>query len=262
MIMDVGGTVCDPGCVVPLISMKRAFDCLKLPVSYSQIQQFMGRGKTEHIQHLLARVQNKSLTTVNVDTVNQIMNHTVSETCKLLTKFPSFSDLRPSTLKMIDTIRQNGGKCLHTTGYTRQMMEPILWNWRRYNDYVPDGVVCSDDVRMTRPSPDGILKALALHASDSKSLNTHSIDIHDMLSRTIKIDDTEVGVQEGINANVHRSYAVLETGSWMGPFRLCLQSTSDIHSSRVEEYRKLRKLTPYVFPTVADAVNHYISSLV
>jgi phosphonoacetaldehyde hydrolase len=83
----------------------------------------------------------------------------------------------------LETLQAEGIKVGSSTGYTREMMVPVLRD-AAAQGYVPDHVVCSGETPAGRPTPLMIYKACA-------ELGVWP------LSRVVKVDDTEVGVAEG-----------------------------------------------------------------
>ena len=84
---------------------------------------------------------------------------------------------------LIETLRAAGVKVGSSTGYTREMMAPVLREAARQG-YSPDHLVCSGETPAGRPTPLMIYKACA-------ELGVWP------LSRVAKVDDTEAGVAEG-----------------------------------------------------------------
>jgi phosphonoacetaldehyde hydrolase len=84
---------------------------------------------------------------------------------------------------VIDALRAEGLKVASSTGYSREMMAPVLREAARQG-YVPDHVVCSGETPAGRPTPLMIYKACA-------ELGVWP------LSRVVKVDDTVAGVAEG-----------------------------------------------------------------
>jgi len=82
------------------------------------------------------------------------------------------------------TARRDMGKAKDSsTGYTREMMEPVLAR-AASQGYVPEHLVCSGETPAGRPSPLMIYKACA------------ELGIRP-LSRVVKVDDAEAGIAEG-----------------------------------------------------------------
>ena len=96
--------------------------------------------------------------------------------------------LIPGARETFDQLRAAGLRVASSTGYTRDMMEPVLARAAEQG-YVPEHVVCSGETPAGRPSPLMIYKACA-------ELGVWP------LSRVVKVDDAEVGIAEGKAAGV------------------------------------------------------------
>src|SRR5262249_34971656 len=83
----------------------------------------------------------------------------------------------------VDALRAAGLRVASSTGYTRDMMEPVLER-AAAQGYVPDHVVCSGETPQGRPSPLMLYKACM------------DLDVWP-LTRVVKVDDSESGVAEG-----------------------------------------------------------------
>ncbi len=83
----------------------------------------------------------------------------------------------------VEALRAEGIKVASSTGYTREMMPPVL-QAAAAQGYVPDHLVCSGETPQGRPTPLMIYKACA-------ELGVWP------LSRVVKVDDAEAGVREG-----------------------------------------------------------------
>jgi phosphonoacetaldehyde hydrolase len=109
----------------------------------------------------------------------------------------------------VDQLRAAGLKVASSTGYTREMMEPVL---QRAADqgYVPSHVVCSGETPLGRPSPLMIYKAC--------------VDLGVWpLSRVVKVDDSEAGVAEGRAADC-LTVGVSASGNGVGLSAAALES--------------------------------------
>ena len=93
------------------------------------------------------------------------------------------STLIPGARATFDKVRGAGLRVASSTGYTREMMQPVLARAAEQG-YVPEHVVCSGETPAGRPSPLMIYKACA-------ELGVWP------LSRVVKVDDAEVGIAEG-----------------------------------------------------------------
>jgi len=239
--MDIASTVCDMGTQVPLIAMKSAWKEHGVVLPYSILREGMGSKKLDHIsitrnaiytnfphftnkiykipdEHILETMEDYTVRTLQQETHHSIL----------------FDDL-PDLFKKL---RTKGYKLGHTTGYTRKMTEPILNHWKRYHNYVPDAVVCSDEVPRGRPCPD--------------SIKACSEILGIKLADCINIDDSDVGNQAGVNAGI-KSIGVYEYGNWLGPLLL---NSPIINIKAHEHYKieyitKLNRITPHVYPTTS-----------
>lgn len=82
-----------------------------------------------------------------------------------------------------ERVKAAGLRVGSSTGYTREMMKPVLARAAEQG-YVPDHVVCSGETPTGRPSPLMIYKAC--------------VDLGVWpLSRVLKVDDAEAGIAEG-----------------------------------------------------------------
>jgi phosphonoacetaldehyde hydrolase len=239
-ILDVGGTVCDRGCRAPVIAMRRVFLNYDVKLQPSQIVQDMGLGKRQHLELLLERYPPcvpRDAQQVHEDFSSELLKvlQTEPELCRLFEPLPAlFRDLQ-----------SKGHKVMHTTGYTRAQISPILEFWRQQQDYMPDLVICSDEAA-PRPDPEAIERALRTvrRCSSPDSLAAEK-------RRTIKIDDTEVGLQEGINAGVWKSCGVVDTGAWLSG--LDAAAGNELEVARWEQHQKLA-FTNFVYRTTEECI--------
>ncbi len=63
-----------------------------------------------------------------------------------------YADLIPGTVETVADARRRGLKIGSTTGYTREIMEPLL-PLARAQGYAPDNLVCAGDLAAGRPTP-------------------------------------------------------------------------------------------------------------
>jgi phosphonoacetaldehyde hydrolase len=88
-----------------------------------------------------------------------------------------------------DRLRSAGLRVASSTGYTREMMQPLLARAAEQG-YAPEHLVCSGETPVGRPSPLMIYKACV-------ELGVWP------LSRVVKVDDASVGVAEGRAAGAY-----------------------------------------------------------
>src|ERR1700730_4682797 len=186
VILDWAGTVVDFGCQAPVIALREAFARQGVALTEAQARRDMGKAKAEHVRALLrdphienAWVEAHGRKSTDAD---------IAELMKDLG--PLMRDQAERAARLIDgaraaveALRSEGIKVGSSTGYTREMMGPVLER-AAAQGYVPDHVVCSGETPAGRPTPLMIYKACA-------ELGVWP------LSRVIKVDDAEVGIAEG-----------------------------------------------------------------
>jgi phosphonoacetaldehyde hydrolase len=111
------------------------------------------------------------------------------------------AELIPGALHAFQRLRAAGLKTASSTGYTRDMMTPVL-ALAAAQGYTPEHLVCSGETPAGRPAPLMIYKACA-------ELGVWP------LSRVIKVDDAEAGVAEGKAAGAF-TVGVAASGNAMG----------------------------------------------
>ena len=104
-------------------------------------------------------------------------------------------------LEMVDLLHRRGLKIGSTTGFTREMMD-VLLPAARARGYSPDAVVTATDVPAGRPYPFMCLKNVI-------DLGVSSVEV------CVKVDDTTVGIEEGLNAGMW-TVGVAVTGNEIG----------------------------------------------
>lgn len=99
-----------------------------------------------------------------------------------------------SAKEIILHARAKGIKVAFNTGYKREMAEFLLLKTKTEVGKHIDLLVASDDVTLGRPHPDMILKVCE--------------DLGILPNETIKVGDSVIDIEEGINANVAMSIGV------------------------------------------------------
>src|ERR1700676_5425793 len=186
VIFDWAGTMVDFGCEAPVNALIEAFAADGIAIDAAIARRDMGKSKVDHVRALLA-----------VLSVADAWRKRFSRACeesdveRLMTRLGPLmrrraedaSELIPGALEAFQRLRAVGLKIASSTGYTRDMMEPVLAR-AAAQGYVPEHVVCSGETPAGRPAPLMIYKACA-------ELGVWP------LSRVVKVDDTLVGVAEG-----------------------------------------------------------------
>jgi len=189
VVLDWAGTVVDFGCQAPAIALREAFARHGVTVNEAQVRRDMGRAKEDHVRAILADTavaqawlrangalpKDPDVAALMAD-LGPLMRDQAARAAQLI----------EGAKATIDALRKQGVKVASSTGYTREMMQPVLREAARQG-YVPDHLVCSGETPTGRPTPLMIYKACA-------ELGVWP------LSRVVKVDDTEAGVAEGRNA--------------------------------------------------------------
>jgi phosphonoacetaldehyde hydrolase len=186
VILDWAGTVVDFGCQAPVAALREAFAKRGVAVTDAQARRDMGKSKVDHVRALL---QDVSVAAAWIGACGAEPGE--SDVAALMADLePLMRDQAERSAQLIDgarslieTLRAAGVKVGSSTGYTRDMMAPVLREAARQG-YSPDHLVCSGETPAGRPTPLMIYKACA-------ELGVWP------LSRVVKVDDTEAGVAEG-----------------------------------------------------------------
>lgn len=186
VVFDWAGTMVDFGCRAPVAALRRAFARRGVVLEDATLRADMGRAKADHIAALLRREEALAQWRAarGAQPTAEDARGLVLDLSELMrTEAAAAADLIPGALKTVTALRARGVKIASSTGYTREMMEPVL---RRAADqgYVPDHVLCAGETPEGRPSPLMIYRACA-------DLGVWPLD------RVVKVDDTDVGVREG-----------------------------------------------------------------
>lgn len=186
VILDWAGTVVDFGCQAPVAALREVFAKRGVAITDAQARRDMGKSKVDHVRALL---QDSSVAAAWI--VAREAEPNDADVAALMADLePLMRDQAARSAQLIDgarslieTLRAAGVKVGSSTGYTREMMAPVLREAARQG-YSPDHLVCSGETPAGRPTPLMIYKACA------------ELGIWP-LSRVVKVDDTEAGVAEG-----------------------------------------------------------------
>ncbi len=191
VIFDWAGTMVDFGCEAPVKALIEAFDAEGVLIDEAAARRDMGKAKRDHVRSLMmdpsvaAAWQARHGRAADDSDMERIMTRLGPLMREHATRA---STLIPGARDTFDQLRAAGLRIASSTGYTRDMMEPVLAQAAEQG-YVPEHVVCSGETAAGRPSPLMIYKAC--------------VDLGVWpLSRVVKVDDAEVGIAEGKAAGV------------------------------------------------------------
>lgn len=186
VIFDWAGTMVDFGCCAPIAAFVEAFARRGVTLDEGVARADMGKAKVDHVRALLARpdvaetwraargdAPGEADVVALMDDLGPLMREAAAVAAELI----------PGAAQTAAALRAQGLKVGSSTGYTREMMGPVLLRAAEQG-YAPDHLVCAGETPQGRPSPLMIYKACA-------ELGVWP------LSRVVKVDDAEAGVAEG-----------------------------------------------------------------
>lgn len=241
-VFDWAGTVIDHGSRAPMGVFVKAFAQFGVEITIAEARGPMGMAKRDHIKTLLAEpriaaawkaAQGAAPDEAAIDRVYEIF---VPMNVAAVT---DFCEMIHGAVPAIERLRMRGMKIGSTTGYTRDIMARVLPEAARQG-YVPDNLVCAGDLPEGRPS------ALMMYRT--------FLDLGVWPAKcVVKVDDTEVGIAEGLNAGTW-TVGIALTGNAFGhsPEETAALSPDDFARKRAAAVAKLVAAgAHYVIDTVA-----------
>jgi len=243
VVFDWAGTMVDHGSKAPMGVFQRAFAHFGVDISIDEARGPMGMAKRDHISTLMRlpriaaqweKVHGRAPGEADIDAIYDVF---VPLNVEVVT---DFADLIPGAAETAAHLRAAGLKIGSTTGYTREIMAPLLPR-AAAQGYAPDNLVCAGDLPAGRPTPLMMYKTfLDLGVWPAAAV--------------VKVDDTEVGVAEGLNAGCW-SVGVALTGNVFGLDADETDALSDdeLEARRAEAYGKLTRAgAHFIIDSVAD----------
>lgn len=243
VVFDWAGTILDFGSCAPMGAFVRLFEQFGIHISIAQARGPMGLAKWDHIQALtrLPDVAAQWETQygqlpgkADIDRLYEVFTPLNAAVV------PDFAAFIPGALEAVAAVRARGLKVGSTTGYNRPIMEVVTAIAAR-GGYVPDNLVCAGDQATGRPTPLMMWRCFA--------------DLGICWPATVvKVDDTEVGIEEGLNAGTW-AVGVAVSGNAMGLPLADWQALSPAEQGirRAEAVGRLRAAgAHYVIDSVAD----------
>jgi phosphonoacetaldehyde hydrolase len=186
VIFDWAGTMVDFGCEAPVKALIEAFGAEGVVIDAAVARRDMGKAKIDHVRALLTEPSvaaawrarhGRAASPTDIDALMARLGPLMRD------QAARASTLIAGARDAFDGLRAAGLRVASSTGYTRDMMEPVLAR-AAAQGYMPEHLVCSGETPAGRPSPLMIYKACA-------DLGVWP------LSRVVKVDDAEVGIAEG-----------------------------------------------------------------
>jgi phosphonoacetaldehyde hydrolase len=245
VILDWAGTIVDFGCQAPVIALKQAFARRGVQLSDAQARRDMGKAKVDHVRALLhdpAVAEDWKKARGGAPLESDIAALMADLDPLMREQAMRASRLIDGGRGTVDALRADGIKVGSSTGYTRDMMAPVLRE-AAAQGYVPDHLVCSGETPAGRPSPLMIYKACA-------ELGVWPF------SRVVKVDDTETGVEEGRAAGCF-TVGIAASGNGVG-----ISFEAWLALSAAERAARIAPVEKSLLAAGADAVIETIAGLI
>ena len=243
VVFDWAGTIIDFGSCAPMGAFVRLFEKFDIAITIEEARGPMGVAKWDHIKALgslpnIAAQWKKRFGTPFCDAdVDHLYEIFTPMNAAVVADFAAFI---PGAVEMVNTLRARGLKIGSTTGYNRPIMD-VVTPIAAAGGYVPDNLVCAGDLAAGRPSPLMMYRTFA------------DLGVWPPFS-VVKVDDTGVGIEEGINAGTW-TVGLAVSGNAVG---LQLDAWNALDPARQDELRAVAtgKLKAsgahYVIDSVAD----------
>jgi phosphonoacetaldehyde hydrolase len=211
VVFDWAGTMVDFGCEAPVKALLEAFRAEGVTIDAAIARRDMGKAKVDHVNAILAvpevacawmvrhgRAPDSAAAEVLMARLGPLMRDHAAHASTLIA----------GAKQTFDALRAAGVRVASSTGYTRAMMDPVLARALEQG-YAPEHLVCSGETPAGRPTPLMIYKACA------------ELGIWP-LGRVVKVDDAEVGIEEGKAAG---AFTVgVASGNTLGMSRTSLEA--------------------------------------
>jgi phosphonoacetaldehyde hydrolase len=243
VIFDWAGTLVDFGSRAPMGAFVETFAEFGVEITIPEARGPMGMAKRPHIAALCAipRVR-AAWATRHGQAPDEADIYALYEVFvpKNIAVAAAHADAIPGAAQTLAALRAKGVKIGSSTGYTREIMAQILPR-ARAQGIAPDSLVCTGDTPDGRPSPLMFWRGLI-------ELNVWPA------WRAVKVDDTEVGVAEGVNAGAW-SVGVAVSGNVFGASReeIAAMPGQEFARRRAAAYAALEAAgAHWVVDTIAD----------
>lgn len=181
-VLDIAGTTVDEGGAVYRV-LAEVVTAAGHPPSDAGLRRWMGADKREALAALTGR-----------DTVEDLHADFVARLAAAYAATPPRP--LPGVPAALAALRSAGTAVVLTTGFDRQVTDPLLAALPAAFTTELDGVVCAEDVGVGRPDPAMIHRAMALTGVDAPG-------------RVLAAGDTVLDVRAGRNARAGRVVGVL-----------------------------------------------------
>ena len=243
VVFDWAGTTVDFGSRAPMGAFVEAFGRFGVDLTIAEARGPMGLPKRDHIRALgrLPRIaadwrdrHGRGFSEADVDGVYEAFLPLNVEVVARL------ADLIPGTAATVAELHARGLAIGSTTGYTREIMAPLL-PLAAAQGYAPDNLVCAGDLPAGRPTPQMMYRCFL-------DLNVWPA------AAVVKVDDTVPGIAEGLAAGCW-TVGVSLTGNALGLSQdeVAALAPDDLARRRAAAEAPLRRAgAHYVIDGIAD----------
>ncbi|MDW8314613.1 MAG: phosphonoacetaldehyde hydrolase [Rhodovarius sp.] len=191
VILDWAGTVIDHGSRAPMGAFVEVFRRFGVEITIAEARGPMGLAKRDHIRSLcrMPRIaaawraaHGREVSEADIDAIHDAF---VPLNAAVVAE-PPYCTLIPGAAGTVAWLRARGLKIGSTTGYTREIMAPLL-PIAAAQGYAPDNLVCAGDLPRGRPSAMMMYRCFL------------DLDV-DPAAACVKVDDTPPGIAEGVAA--------------------------------------------------------------
>lgn len=243
VIFDWAGTLMDFGCMAPVVMLIDVFKQAGVSLSLAEARKSMGLPEPLHIQKLLemdsvrTRWEKKWARAPTEQDGEALLNNLITLQLESLSHYTS---LVPGALEMIERLRRRNIKVGSTASYQKGVTEVYL-KAAAAQGFVPDLSLVT-----SAPSKQGRASYLFLQ-------NANEVNV-ERLHACVKVDDTLLGIQEGLQAGMW-TIGVAASGNEMG---LALEQYLSLLPALQEEKRQAaaerfyQAGAHYVVPTITD----------
>lgn len=203
-MLDWAGTTVDHGSVAPVLALQALFAQRGVALSVEDARRDMGLLKRDHIQAILALpdLRARWIHATGSEPAEADVHSLFAQFGPLQIEIVAeHSQLIPGVAETVRDWQSQGIRIGSSTGYTRQMLAPVLAQ-AAANGYQPNASVCADEVSAGRPAPWMLMK------------NTQLLEVYPP-SACIKIGDTVIDIEEGRNAGMW-TIGLTRTGNLIG----------------------------------------------
>ena len=204
VIFDWAGTTVDYGCFAPAVVFVEVFKIRNIEITIEQARIPMGIAKRDHIKEILnmsdvsEKWQSVYGRSWNENDLDELYADFIPRQIGILSEY---SELIPGVKETADELRKAGIKIGSTTGYNTDMTAVVIEESKKQG-FLPDAVVCANEVPAGRPAP-----WMALQ-------NAANLGVYPLES-IVKIGDTIPDIEEGLNASMW-SIGVVTSSNEMG----------------------------------------------